>query len=87
MPMSQNRSSSPTPRITSKVMMTGFIGSNLRRPDDCSPQVAVPGRELPEEPATRGPGEGDRRHEAGDADRNLEENVAALGIALTPEDL
>ena len=32
-----------------------------------SPQAAVPGRELPEEPGTRGPGEGDRRHEAGDA--------------------
>ncbi len=32
-----------------------------------SPQATVPGREFPEEPGARGPGEGYRRHEAGDA--------------------
>src|SRR6516165_2442954 len=31
MPMSQSASSSPTPRTTSRVMMTGLIGSDLRR--------------------------------------------------------
>src|SRR6516165_7026636 len=31
MPMSQSASSSPTPRTTSRVMMTGLIGPDLRR--------------------------------------------------------
>src|SRR6516225_8699464 len=34
MPMSQSASSSPTPRSTSRVMMTGLIGPDLRR-EDC----------------------------------------------------
>src|SRR6516165_10271106 len=34
MPMSQIASSSPTPRSTSRVMMTGFIGPDLRQ-EDC----------------------------------------------------
>src|SRR5262245_48313300 len=33
MPMSQSASSSPTPRSTSRVMMTGLIGPDLRRGD------------------------------------------------------
>src|SRR5215831_14569754 len=34
MPMSQSASSSPTPRSTSRVMMTGLIDPDLRR-EDC----------------------------------------------------
>src|SRR5215469_18094361 len=34
MPMSQIASSGPTPRSTSRVMMTGLIGPDLRR-EDC----------------------------------------------------
>src|SRR5262249_15991656 len=33
MPMSQSASSSPTPRTTSRVMMTGLIGPDLRQED------------------------------------------------------